>query len=104
MAKENPEQEVIYCPNCMKPAIKIGNEITCDHCDATFRVTKIKENELKEIRISDRLTALEKAVFPSSADEETEDEEQPPADSNAEVEARPETEPVEEKKPSQEGW
>ena len=54
-----------YCPNCLTVATKRGNEITCEKCDATYLITRKKESKLQQIRIGDRLSRLETAVFPS---------------------------------------
>lgn len=37
------------CPNCQQPAIRTGNEIACENCDATFIVTKKQGAKLKQI-------------------------------------------------------
>jgi len=62
-AENRPEQEWT-CPNCLGAATKTGNEITCEKCDASFRITK-QQNKLKDIRISRRLDLLEDKVFGS---------------------------------------
>ena len=85
-AENKPDQEWT-CPNCLGPAIRVGNEITCEKCDASFRITK-QQNKLKDIRISRRLDLLEEKVFGS---EEPEPETAP--------EPEPETPPEPEPKP-----
>lgn len=51
------------CPNCGQPAIRAGNEITCESCDAVFVITKKQGAKVKELGpIEDheqRITALE---------------------------------------------
>jgi len=61
MPQEKPQ--AAFCPNCQQPAIREGNEITCEHCDATFKITKTggaKVKKLGEIEeIKNRLDRLE---------------------------------------------
>lgn len=47
------------CPNCLGPAIKEGNKIICENCDATFTYTKTGGAKVKEIG---RLENLEKRM------------------------------------------
>lgn len=58
---EEPKQ--INCPNCLGQAIKEGNKITCETCDAIFTFTKTGGARVKEIgKISDheeRISRLE---------------------------------------------
>jgi len=46
-----PEEKikVHICPNCMQPAIRAGNEITCEHCDAIFTITKKEGAKVKQL-------------------------------------------------------
>lgn len=44
---EEPKQT--NCPNCLGQAIKEGNKIICETCDATFTFTKTGGAKLKEI-------------------------------------------------------
>lgn len=44
---EEPKQ--ISCPNCLGPAIKEGNVITCEACDAIFVITKKEGAKLKQL-------------------------------------------------------
>ncbi len=76
------ESKATSCPNCQKPAIQVGNEITCEHCDATFVITKKQEATVKEFgTIQDhenRIKALEKSVKPvepQTQEQEPEDDE-----------------------------
>ena len=70
-----PETKAISCPNCGKPAIKSDNEISCEHCDATFVFTKKVGIQLKEFgKFEDhenRLKKLEDAAS-STAQQKTE--------------------------------
>ena len=75
-AEDRPDQEWT-CPNCLGPATKVGNEITCEKCDASFRITK-QQNKLKDIRISRRLDLLEDKVFGSEEPEPEPAQETPP--------------------------
>ena len=53
------EPTKISCPNCSKDAIKEGNKITCETCDATFTITKTGGARVKE---SGRLDNIEKRL------------------------------------------
>jgi len=48
----------VHCPNCNGPAIREGDEITCEKCDAVF---VIKQKEPKVVQIG-RLNELEQRV------------------------------------------
>jgi len=54
------------CPNCQQPAIREGNKIICEACDATYIITKEqgakvdKTGELADIK--QRLAQLERIV------------------------------------------
>lgn len=54
---EKPKQT--NCPNCLEPAIKEGNKIICETCDATFTFTRTGGAKVKEIG---RLDNLEKRM------------------------------------------
>lgn len=43
------ETKQINCPNCLEPAIKEGNKIICEACDATFTITRTGGAKVKEI-------------------------------------------------------
>lgn len=49
----------VSCPNCLGPAIREGNKITCESCDAVFTFTKTGVAKLKDIG---RLNALEERM------------------------------------------
>lgn len=54
------EPKEIYCPNCLgQHAIKEGNKIICETCDATFTLTKTGGAKLKQIG---RLDDIEKRL------------------------------------------
>jgi len=53
------EPKRINCPNCLGQAIKEGNKIICETCDATFTYTKTGGAKLKEIG---RLDNIEKRM------------------------------------------
>jgi uncharacterized Zn finger protein (UPF0148 family) len=55
--------KAVNCPNCQGPAIRTGNEITCETCDATFVITKKQGAKVKTLGIDQRLKNLEDAVF-----------------------------------------
>lgn len=52
-----PEKAI--CPNCQQEAIKDGDEIVCEHCDATFKVTRTGGARVRQIG---RLNSLEERV------------------------------------------
>lgn len=54
MTPDEQNEETAYCPSCKQIAVKVGNEITCDNCDASFRITK-HTHKLQQARISERL-------------------------------------------------
>ena len=67
----------VSCPNCNQPAIKTGNEILCQACDATYVIKKKdgapRVQELSPLdKINGRLTALEKQVNPEEQEPEPE--------------------------------
>lgn len=51
-----------HCPNCNGPAMREGDEITCEKCDVTF-IVKQKEIKVKQIGsiedLSQRVERLE---------------------------------------------
>ena len=47
MTEEKPK--ATKCPNCQQPAIRSGNEITCENCDATFVIRKKQGAKVKQI-------------------------------------------------------
>lgn len=51
------------CPNCLNPAMRLGNEVTCEKCDAVFVITKKQGAKVKELgpidEIKQRVTRLE---------------------------------------------
>ncbi len=73
MAKEN---KPAYCPNCHKPAIRQGNEIICETCDATFTITKKDGAKVKQIgrieQVEQDVAALKAKVFDQDAEPEPE--------------------------------
>jgi len=64
---DDPKPEIVFCPNCRRPATRIGNEITCEKCDATFTITR-KEAKIKTIGSiqdhEDRISKIEATIFP----------------------------------------
>lgn len=77
------ESKKIVCPNCLGPAIKEGNKIICENCDATFTFTKTSGAKLETIG---RLEAVEKrldridSLLPGEepeVSEETSDDDEP---------------------------
>jgi len=70
---EDPKK--VSCPNCTGIAIKEGNVIICETCDATFKITKTGGARVKEIgrlddveKRLDRLDALLPGEEPNPAE------------------------------------
>lgn len=65
--------KICFCPNCQSPAIRDGNEIICEECDATYKVEKVDGAKVKSTgrlqQIEERIEKLEKSIL--------EDEDQP---------------------------
>lgn len=65
------ETTATICPNCQKPALRTGDEITCENCDAVFTITKKQEAKVKEFGLiqnhEERITQLEKFIPEGSA-------------------------------------
>lgn len=75
MAEEKPK--AVTCPNCQGPAIRSGNEIACEGCDAIFTITKKDGAKVKKVGQiqdhEDRLKKIEGKLFA----EEPEPQDQP---------------------------
>jgi len=80
MAKEQ-KQKPVHCPNCNQPAIRQGDEIICELCDAVFKVTKTDGARVKKTGtledIQTRLEKVESEVFPSDPEPGQEPESEP---------------------------
>ena len=76
MTEEKPKQIEINCPNCLSPAIKEGNKIICETCDATFTFNKTGGAKVLEIGRLDSLTkrmdAIESLILPHESKPESE--------------------------------
>jgi len=77
---EEPTSTKTVCPNCQGEAIKEGNKVICEKCDATFTITRTGGARLKEIGrmddIEQRLDRLDE-LFPveePQQDDKPEDE------------------------------
>lgn len=74
------ENKATFCPNCAQPAIRSGNEITCENCDAVFTITKKQEAKVKEVGRLDnheqRILALEGKQEPPKLEPESESEDE----------------------------
>lgn len=72
---EDPKK--ISCPGCAGIAVKEGDKIICETCDATFTITKTGGAKLKEIgrldNIEKRLDHVE-SLLPGQEPEPVEDE------------------------------
>ena len=53
------EPKKISCPNCLGPAIKEGDNIICEKCDATFSFKKTGGAKVQDIG---RLNAIEERL------------------------------------------
>lgn len=77
--------EKAICPNCGGSAEKEGNEITCEKCDATFKITA---KERKQVKTVGRLESIEQRVgrleqqFSSGSNDDTKLDGDPPADTD----------------------
>ena len=64
MANEN--KKAAFCPNCQSPAVRSGDEITCERCDATYKITKTGAAKVRQTgrleSIEQRLGILEEAA------------------------------------------
>ena len=71
----------VSCPNCCEPAIREGNVITCEKCDAAFTFKKTGGAKVKNIgrldSLEERMQRVE-GLLPEPADPEPADPE--PAD------------------------
>ena len=83
MAEEKPE--TTFCPNCRQPAVRTGNEIACENCDAVFVITKKEGPKVKELGplkdLTKRVEILEAAqqtepVNPGPDDDQNENDEE----------------------------
>ena len=80
MAKEQ-NQKLAHCPNCNQPALRQGNEIICELCDAVFKITKTDGARVKKTgaieEIHSRLDKVEKELFKTESDEPEPEPENP---------------------------
>jgi len=54
------ETTATICPNCQKPALRTGDEITCENCDAVITITKKQEGRVKNFgKIQDHENRIE---------------------------------------------
>lgn len=58
----NGKPEPAYCPNCTAPALKEGNKITCEKCDAVFAITRAGSAKVVDLNIMQRVKQLEDEV------------------------------------------
>jgi len=61
------KQQARFCPNCLGPAIRTGNEVACEACDAIFVITKKNGAKVKKLGPiqdhEDRLKKIEAKIF-----------------------------------------
>ncbi len=81
MAKES---KITFCPNCQQPAVRQGNEITCESCDATYTITKKDGAKVKQMgrieQLEHDVTKLKEIVLPGQEAEAEAEAEAEPAD------------------------
>lgn len=79
--------EKVQCPNCMEPAEKSGNKITCVACDSVLTVTRTGGAKLVDAgwkaKIEERLGVLEVGLADDPAADANEAEAQAQADADA---------------------
>ena len=84
MTSEKPKSAT--CPNCQEPAVRTGDEITCEICDATFTITKKAGVKVKEMgpmqSIRDRLARLEATILDEPPAEPDQTELSPGSENN----------------------
>lgn len=78
----NEEQpKACNCPNCLSPALRTGNEITCEICDAVFTITKKQGAKVKTLGPIDdherRISALEGKQGPQEPEPKSTQEPEP---------------------------
>ena len=65
--------EKVQCPNCLEPAEKTGNKITCTACDSILTITRTGGAKLVEAgwkeKLEGRVEALEGLLSPEEPDE-----------------------------------
>lgn len=80
----NEKSKAVTCPNCAGPAIRSGDEIACEQCNAIYEIKKKpagEEKKVKSLGIEDRLTKIESRLFgdkgeqkPDESEAESEDD------------------------------
>lgn len=62
--------EKVQCPNCLEPAEKVGNKITCTACDSILTITRTGGAKVVEIgrvdKLEKRIGMLEGLLTPES--------------------------------------
>ncbi len=91
MAEEN-KSKIAFCPNCHQPAIKQGNEIICESCDATFAFRKTGGAKVKETGKIEELDKRLSAVESQLGSDEPDQQQEPPESQDEQLD-----EPTEEK-------
>jgi len=86
---DEKKPQIVFCPNCRQPATRIGNEITCEQCDAVFMI-KRKEAAVKKLgsieNHEERLKRIEASIFPPDNPPESGDEPKPePAEETGDI-------------------
>lgn len=81
MSEENGKSKITFCPNCQQPAIRSGNDVTCEKCDAVFVITQKQGPKVKKLgpleEINQRLQRLETLLPGENLEPEAEND---PAD------------------------
>lgn len=63
----NKHPTIQPCPNCQRDAIRVGNKITCEACDAIFEIKKTGAAQVKKVGpyadLLERVKKIEGKVF-----------------------------------------
>jgi len=75
MTNGEEKPKAAYCPNCNGPALKSGNEITCEKCDGVFTISRagVKVKSIGSIQDHEnRIAALEEKTGIKQQDQDQE--------------------------------
>jgi len=79
------EKKIIACPNCGGQAVKEGNKIVCEGCDATFSITRTGAAKVADVgriqAIEDRMDKIE-SLLPGQEPEPVPPLEQEPSETD----------------------
>jgi ribosomal protein L37AE/L43A len=76
--KEIKMAEKVQCPNCLEPAEKVGNKITCTACDSVLTITRTGGAKVVQIgrveKLEKRIGILESLLSPEPEPEPVDEE------------------------------